>query len=151
MELFTHELTDDLKAEALNLRALRELTHEKNAPAHEQLRELVSQAKALMKQIETNEEAFDQARESFFTKVGDELARDVDRSHLRIEEETGKVFVERTEEDLDLELGGLEQVLGRMLKALTSGEVSDEVHELDGAEEEGCGEPACQGCNPVIH
>lgn len=37
MELFTHELTGDLKAEALNLRALRKLTHEKNAPTQESI------------------------------------------------------------------------------------------------------------------
>lgn len=150
MELFTHELTGDLKAEALNLRALRKLTHEKNAPIQEQVQELARQAKALMKQIETNEEAFDQARESFFTKVGDELARDIDRCHLRIEDETGKVFVERTEEDLERG-GDLKQALGQLLKALASGEASVEVRELDEPEEEGCGDPACQGCNPTIH
>lgn len=149
MELFTHELTGDLKAEALNLRALRKLTHEKNAPIQEQVQELARQAKELMKQIETNEEAFDQARESFFTKVGDELARDIDRCHLRIEDETGQVFVERTEEDL--ERGGLKQALGQLLKALASGEASVEVRELGEGEEEGCGDPACQGCNPTIH
>lgn len=140
MELFTHELTGDLKAEALELRSLRKLTHEKNAPIQEQVQELARQAKALMEQIETNEEAFDQARESFFAKVGDELARDIDRCHLRIEDETGKVFVERTEEDLERG-DGLKQALGQLLKALASGE----------AEEEGCGEPACQGCNPTVH
>lgn len=150
MELFTHELTGDLKTEALNLRALRKLTHEKNAPIQEQVQELARQAEALMKQVETNEEAFDQARESFFAKVGDELARDIDRCRLRIEDETGQVFVERTEEDLERG-GDLKQVLGRILKALASGEASVEVHELEEAEEEGCGDPAYQGCNPTVH
>ena len=151
MELFTQELTGDLKAEALNLRALRKLTHEKNAPIQEQVQELARQAKALMKQVETNEEAFDQARESFFAKVGDELARGVDRCHLRIEDETGKVFVERTEEDLERGGGDLKQALGQLLKALASGEVRVEVSELGEGEEEGCGDPACQGCNSTVH
>lgn len=143
MELFTHELTGDLKAEALNLRALRKLTHEKNAPIQEQVQELARQAKALVKQVETNEEAFDQAREVFFTKVGDELARDIEHCHLRIEDETGKVFVERTEENLERGDGlgrALDQLL-KVLKVLANAE----------AEEEGCGDPACRGCNPTTH
>ena len=149
MELFQQELTGELKAEALNLRELRKQTHEKNAPIHEQLRELASQAKALMKQIEANEEAFDNARTEFFTTAEKALGRDLDHVHLRIEDETNQVFIERTEEDT--EGAGVKQALGRLLKALASGEAEVEVHGVDASELEGCGDPDCQGCNPTIH
>ncbi|CEF89663.1 hypothetical protein VC52_gp24 [Pseudomonas phage vB_PaeS_PAO1_Ab18] len=149
MELFQQELTGELKAEALNLRELRKQTHEKNAPIHEQLRELASQAKALMKQVEANEEAFDNARTGFFKAAEKALGRDLDCVHLRIEDETDQVFIERTEEDT--EGAGVKQALGRLLKALASGEAEVEVREVDASELEGCGDPDCQGCNPTIH
>lgn len=147
MELFQQELTGELKAEALNLRELRKQTHEKNAPIHEQLNELARQAKALMKQIEANEEAFDDARTKFFTSAEEALGRDLDRTHVRIEDETDQVFIERTEEDT--ERAGVKQALGRLLEALASGEADVEVREVDASELEGCGDPDCENCNPT--
>lgn len=147
MELFQQELTGELKAEALNLRELRKQTHEKNAPIHEQLNELASQAKALMKQIEANEEVFDDARTKFFTAAEKALGRDLDCVHLRIEDETDQVFIERTEEDT--ERAGMKQVLGRLLETLASGGADVEVREVDASELEGCGEPDCENCNPA--
>lgn len=149
MEPFQQELTGELKAEALNLRELRKQTREKNAPIHEQLRELASQAKALMKQIEANEEAFDNARTGFFKAAEEALGRDLDCVHLRIEDETNQVFIERTEEDT--EGAGVKQALGRLLKALASDEAEVEVRVVDASELEGYGDPDLQGCNPTIH
>lgn len=147
MELFQQELTGELKAEALNLRELRKQTHEKNAPIHEQLNELARQAKALMKQIEANEEVFDDARTKFFPAAEKALGRDLDCVHLRIEDETDQVFIERTEEDT--ERAGMKQVLGRLLEKLASGDADVEVREVDASELEGCGDPDCENCNPA--
>ena len=121
MELFTHELTGELKTEARVLRELRKRTDEKNAPIEEQVLQLADQAKALMEQakalveqVEANEEVFYRAREAFFVQVRDELDRDTEDCRLRFEDETGKAFVERTEE-------------------------------------EGCANPDCRSCNPTTH
>ena len=148
--LFKTQLEGETLAAALELREHSKRLGDEVKPLIEQHEALLKQAAELEAQIDAKHEAFDTARVAFFEGLEASLSIDLDATSLEYAD-NGSVYIQRTNEDVARKVA-LESLQGgnplaALMGALALGRSEDASLDLENLE--ACNNPDCQACGPL--
>lgn len=148
--LFKTQLEGTTLATALELREHSKRLADEVNPLAEQHKALLKQLSELETQMDQKHEAFDTARVSFFEGLEVSLGHDLDATSLEYAD-SGEVYIQRTQEDLDRKEALASLQGGNPLAALAAalGAARSQDASLDLENLEPCDDAECQACSPL--